>query len=475
MVANLAELDGNLDHTESELWQSEINTRESDGELGCDYPDIHQLTSKRFSLSLMKSIRGSVCLNYHWHEILIAFCAIAYAVVHFLVSNVIVSLVFGILFLGMQMWVMYKNTRSVRWAFFNIWIKQMKVIILSLSSLTILWIDLWWGIIKPDERTIVGTIVVNATILFFLWVDLMSMTIFLRALIPGGLLIIGVVNIFDNVFRLEDFPLWTFQGHLLQVWDIQNVAWSQILVLSFLGLKAVATDRKHKKFYFIEENEQRGADYSTKGWTWIWTDIAMLITFLVYVCTYRFEAKIRWQVVSGLLFLLVGIPFLKGVKLKCSYFLHYRPGLLILAAVVILFCDIYRRVLSKTQTKEIDHSIYTVVYVYCVVLAILSDFHTGPTNIFRLLLPFLMVIVTGISVYYYLFVVPDVGLITIWDHTLGVNSVKRNAYFQVLFLLKCQLVSLIEDPSHSKFFLLPKRCERGALFERFSTRIERRL
>jgi len=460
MVANLAELDGNLDHTESELWQSEINTRESDGELGCDYPDIHQLTSKRFSLSLMKSIRGSVCLNYHWHEILIAFCAIAYAVVHFLVSNVIVSLVFGILFLGMQMWVMYKNTRSVRWAFFNIWIKQMKVIILSLSSLTILWIDLWWGIIKPDERTIVGTIVVNATILFFLWVDLMSMTIFLRALIPGGLLIIGVVNIFDNVFRLEDFPLWTFQGHLLQVWDIQNVAWSQILVLSFLGLKAVATDTKHKYFYFVEQNEQRGADYNTKGWVWVWNDIAMLITFLFYLGTSRFGAKIGWQVISGLSFVFVGITFLRGVKAKWSYFLHYRPVLLIFAAVIILFCDIYRRVLSKTNTKEIERSINTFVYVYCVVLATLSDFHTSPTNTFCLFFPFLLVVWTGVLVYYNIFVVPDVGIIRIGDRTLGVNTVKRNAYFQVLFLLKCQLFSLIGDPSHSKFFLLPKRCER---------------
>jgi len=105
---------------------------------------------------------------------------------------------------------------------------------------------------------------------------------------------------------------------------------------------------------------------------------------------------------------------------------------------------------------------------------ILSDFHTQPTNMFRLFVAFLMVILTGGSVYYYLFVVPDIGLNAIGDRTLGVNSVERNVYYQILVLLKCPLISLIEDPSHSKFFQLPKRCQRGDVVERFSTRIHNR-
>jgi len=128
------------------------------------------------------------------------------------------------------------------------------------------------------------------------------------------------------------------------------------------------------------------------------TDIAFFTTFLVNVCTFRFQAKIGWQVVSGLSYMFAGIPFLSGVKPESSYFLHYRPVLLILATVIILFCDTYRLVLTKTHTKQVEQSINTDVYVYCVVMAILSDFHTRPTNMFRLFVAFLMVTLTGVSV-----------------------------------------------------------------------------
>jgi len=295
----------------------------------------------------------------------------------------------------------------------------------------------------------------------------MDVTIFIRAVIPPLLFLLAGFQIFMNKFWHNDIPVWTFQGQVLSVLDIQNVAWSQILVLSILCFKSVVTDTKHKKFCFIEENEKRGEDYTTKGWILDQTDIALLITFLVYVCMFRFEAKISWQIMSGLLFVFAGIPFLRGVKLKYSYIFHYRPVLLILATMVILFCDTYRLLVSKIHTEQIEQSIHTAVYVYCVVLAILSDFHIGPTNMFRFFVAFLMVILTVFSLYYFLFVVPDVRLITIADRTLGVNSVVRNAYFQVLFLLNSQLLSLIRDPSHSKFFLLPKRCQRKELFERF--------
>jgi len=317
--------------------------------------------------------------------------------------------------------------------------------------------------------TLLGTVVINSTILFFLWIDLMDITVLLRASIPSFLFIIGGLWMFGNRFWYDDIPFWTFQGRVLGVLDIQNVAYSQIMVLAFLGLKSVVTDIKHEKFYFIEENEQRGADYSTNSWISVWTDTAFLTAFLVYVCTSRFNAKIGWQIISGLSLVFVGIPFSRSVKLQFSYFLHYRPVLLIFAAVVILFCNTYRLVLSKTHTKQVEQSLDSVVYVYCVAVAILSDFQTGPTTMFRLFVTLLMVILTGVNVYYILFVVPDVGLITIGDRTLGVNPVERYAYCQVLFLLGAQLVSIIKDPSHSKFFLLPKRCQRGEMFSRFST------
>jgi len=168
---------------------------------------------------------------------------------------------------------------------------------------------------------------------------------------------------------------------------------------------------------------------------------------------------------------LVGIPFLNGVKLKCSFFLHYRPVLLILATIVILFCDTYRLVVSQSPTKQMEQSLNTAVYVYCVVLTILSDFHTGPSNMFRLFVAFLMVIRTAWSVYYYTFVLPDVRLITVGDQTLGIKTVERNAYCEVLFLLKCQLFSLIKDPSHSRFFLIARQANRHEMFQRFSNRI----
>merc|ERR1719382_586512 len=87
---------------------------------------------------------------------------------------------------------------------------------------------------------------------------------------------------------------------------------------------------------------------------------------------------------------------------------------------------------------------------------------------FRLFVAFFMVIRTGWSVYYHTFVLPDVRLITIGDKSLGINTVERTAYCQVLFLLKCQLLSLITDPSHSRFFMIPRRANRHDMFERYS-------
>jgi len=413
--------------------------------------------------------------NYHWQEILIIVIGMTYLLVHHFLDYMIAHFIFGCSVLVTWMYLVYQHTRSVHWQFFRLWIKQFKVIILILASLTIFWTDCYWGITMQKSSGILGTVVVNATILFFLWIDLMDMTVFLRASIPSILLIQSALRMFKNRFSDNDIPFWTYQGRVLSILDIQNIAYSQILVLAFLGLKSVVTDKKHKKFYFIEKNEKRGADYITYGWSLFYTDIAFLMTLLLYVCAFRFNAKIVWQVISGIAFVFVGIPYLRDVKLKFSYFLHYRPFLLILATVIILFCDTYRLVHSKTNTWQVEQSINTVVYVYCVVVAILSDFHTGPTKLFRLFVALLMVIQTGVSVYYNLFVVPDVGLITIDNRTLGVNAIERNAYCQVLFLLKSQLVSLIEDPSHSKFFLLPKPYQRGELFERFSTRIETRV
>jgi len=193
---------------------------------------------------------------------------------------------------SMQIYVVTKHVRVLHWEFFNMWIKQIKVIILTLSSITILWTDFYWGITMRSWRSLIGTVSSNVTILFFLWIDLLEMTIFFRASIPSLLFILATLQIFGNNFWLDDVTLWTFQGHALGVLEIQNVAWSQIIVLAFLGLKAAGTDPKHKKFYFIEKNDERGTDYTTKGWILVKTDIALLLTFLVYACTYRFGAKI---------------------------------------------------------------------------------------------------------------------------------------------------------------------------------------
>jgi len=173
--------------------------------------------------------------------------------------------------------------------------------------------------------------------------------------------------------------------------------------------------------------------------------------------------------------MVVGTLFLRGIKMKWTWFLEYRPALLLLSAAVLIACSIYRLVFLETSSKQLEQIFATCMYVYCVILAILSDFHTEPTKTFRLLVPLLIVVQTGSSVYYDIFVEHDHKVFTIDGHTLGVNSVERDAYCQILFLLIAQLFSLITDPNHSKFFLIPIRCERDEMFLRFSNPIDRGL
>jgi len=467
MVVNSAILEG---HTrEAGIQQAQTE------ELKCELPNL-QFPFDKVDIDLSRSTIVSLPhffrenRNILWDEILMIVSVIAWFLVHNLVGYLIVDCIFWCWVLGIGIYVIRKHTRSLHWQFFNIWIKQMKVIILILASLTIFWTDLYYGITFQLWSILLPSVAVNLGILFFISVDLMDMTLFLRASIPAIQFIIAVSRIYRCRFIEDDIPLWTFHGRELGILHIQSVAYSQILVFAILALKSVVTDTKHEKFYFIEKNEKRGADYSIHSAILVWTDTAFLTIFLVYVCTIRFNVKIGWQVISGLSLVFVGIPFLRGVKLKFSYFVYWRPVLLILATVIILFCNTYRLVLPKT--KQVERSINTIVYVYCVMVAILSDFHTGSTNMFRLFVTLLMIILTGVNVYYCLFVLPDVGLITIRDRTLGVNSVERYAYCQVLFLLQFQLVSLVRDPSHSKFFLIQNRCQRCQLFEKFSTKIE---
>merc|ERR1719233_516370 len=160
--------------------------------------------------------------------------------------------------------------------------------------------------------------------------------------------------------------------------------------------------------------------------------------------------------------------------MKWSYFLKYRPALLILSAALIIGCELYRFLLSKSHAAMLELFLGNTVYIYCVIVAILSDFHTRPTKIFRLLVPLLMVAETGWCVYYYIFVATDYKVITINGQILGVNTIERNAYCQILFLLIAQLFSLISDHDHTKFFLITRRCERDEMFERYSVRFERR-
>jgi len=459
------------------------------------YHDSDPLSEKNSSHSVLYSIRGmrafagdfgSTTLDLFWPssfflpvqkvyrkgEILIFIIALAYTLVHYLMHSFNFELVLGLLCISLQIGVWKKHSRSIHWEFFNIWIKQMKIIILTLASLTILWTDTYWGVSENSWRTLIATIVISSTILFFIQIDLMEMSIFFRVSIPTFILSVAFRQIYDNKFTSEDIPLWTYQGHILTVLDIQNVAWSQIMIFAMLGLWSVVTDIEHKKFYLIEENEQRGPDYTTLGCTLVKSDIALLVTCLWNVCTYYLGAKPVWQIISGLLFMFLGTLFLRGVKMTWSYFLKYRPALLILSAAVIIVCELYRFLLSKGHAAMLDLFLGNTVYIYCVIVAILSDFHTKPTKTFRLLVPLLMAAETSYCVYYDIFVATDYEVITINGHTLGVNTVERNAYCQILFQLIAQLFSLISDHYHTKFFLIPRRCERDEMFERFSVRFE---
>ena len=161
--------------------------------------------------------------------------------------------------------------------------------------------------------------------------------------------------------------------------------------------------------------------------------------------------------------MLIGATFFKGVKMKLIHFLEYRLALVVLSAVVLLFCDIYRFMVLESFTNYLGHILATVAYIYGVIIAILADFHTSLTKTFRLLVLLFLVTQTVWNVYDALFVKQDIPLITIERNTLFLNSVERHAYCQVLFLLLAQLVSFMTDPSHTKFFLVQRRCERSKL------------
>jgi len=354
--------------------------------------------------------------------------------------------------------------------FIWIWIKQLKMIILVISAINIMWTDFYWGIHFRSWKTIVGTFAANSAILLFILADITEMTTFVRVVLPIILLAEAIIQMYLDQFVLENLVLVEWKGHHLSTSSIRSVAWSQIVIFSFLGLKSVMTDASRKKFYLIERNEIRGREYSTKGWTLVSTDIALLITGTVYGLAFCFKAHGIFQVTSGCLLILVGFVFFKGVKMKLSFFLEYRPALLVLAAAIILVCDIYRLCFVDYDSilRYMVHALASTVYVYCLTMAILSDFHTQTTQIFRLLVLVLFQMQTIFNIYNCIFNSTDFKVITINGHTLGGNMIERGAYCQILFLLSAQLASLIMDPSHSKFCLILKRCERKKLYLRFT-------
>jgi len=405
---------------------------------------------------------------YGKSEILIYIIGLAYALVHFLEDSFNVELVLLLLYISLFIWISKKHYIRLHWGFFHLWIKQMKVIILILASVTILWTDTYWGVSENSWTTLTGTIMINSIILFSIQIDIMEMSIFFRASIPIAILIVGCIQMYMGKFFLEDIPLSSYKGHTLYVLDIQNVAWSQVLVFAMLGLRAVVTDTEHKKFYLIEENEDRGVDYTTLGCTMVTSDIALLLTSIFYACAYYLNAKPIWQFILGLLLMFIGTLFLRGVKMKWWYFLNYRPALLVLSAVVIFLCEACRLWRLKSLSSKLELLLANTLYIYCVIVAILSDFHTRPTKLFRVLVPLLLVANTCWCMYYSMFIATDYKIITVNGHTLGINTVERNAYCQILVLLIAQLFSLISDHHHLKFFLIPKRCNRDQLFARFS-------
>jgi len=176
----------------------------------------------------------------------------------------------------------------------------------------------------------------------------------------------------------------------------------------------VFTDAKHEKFYFIEKNEQRGVDYTTKGWIFVQTDIAWFATFLDYVSTFRFQ---NWLAIH-----------VRTLVYICWDSVSQWRETQVLAFFAMSPSPVDPRNCNHIVLRHVSISTHKDAYQ----AGILSDFHTQPTNMFRLFVACLMVILTGVSVYYYLFDVPDIGLITIGDRTLGLNPVERNVYSQIL-------------------------------------------
>jgi len=319
-------------------------------------------------------------------------------------------------------------------------------------------------------KSIIGTFATNSAVFLFIIGDLTEITTFYRVVLPLILLALAFIQMYRNQFVLEPLALATYKGRQVSTASIADVAWSQIMVFSFLGLKAVMTDASRKKFYLIERNEIRGPEYNTKGWTLLSTDLALLITGTVYGLGFCFKVFWVFQIISGCLLIVVGFVFFKGVKMKLSVFLEYRPALLIIAAVIILVCDIYRLLFFENYSSIMPymvHALASLIYVYCLILTILSDFHTKTTQMFRLLVLVLLLMLTSWNTYRSIFNFKDFKVITINGHNLGGNAIERRAYCQILFLLSAQLTSLIMDPSHSKFCLILRRLERKDLYLRF--------
>jgi len=298
----------------------------------------------------------------------------------------------------------------------------------------------------------------------FILADTTELTFLFRLALPLSCMVGAILIIYVDTFVLDSPELFSWRGHTLYVLDIQRLAWSEIFVFSCLGIKDLLMDPLRENFHIIEENEVRGSDYQSIGCSLVWTDLSLLITSLVYSTAYLSNAPFIYQAIPGFLFMAFGIVFLRGVKMKCSYFFNYRPLILIISSCIILCCDIFRVVADPSPTADIvwhaKNILLTVLYVFCVFMAVLSDFHTKPTVYFRIVIPVCLMVSTAWNIYRTIFEFKDHKLVTISDHTLGVNQIARSAYIQVFFLLLAFLISMVTNRSLSKFFLIPRRVER---------------
>jgi len=399
---------------------------------------------------------SNACYDY---EIPLIFTGLSFFFVYYVITDPIYTWTVGAVFLAMEIRVWITRFKSFQREFLYFWKRQLKMIILTCSAITILVTDIYWAYVTKSWKTVIGTISVNTVIHFYIQADLAEVTLLLRIIVPSVLMIFGIFEYYMMLFVLQDIDILMYKGEQHTLFGIQCFAWSQVLIFSFLGFKAIVIDRKREKFYLIEKNLKRGPDYKTGGWMFSLTDMLIIVTCGAYIATSYLNMSLSCQLLWGGLFLVFSIAYIRDVKLKPVFFLEYRPVLLVFSSLTILVCQIVRAYLNpeiKTTVEYVKTIFARVVYVYATLMALLSDFHTEPTKSFRLFLPLGVFIQGCVSLFSVLFLMDDYVLFQGDGYKIRINEFERNGHMQILLLLFANFISLVSDPSHKKFFLISR-------------------